>query len=104
MENSIRESGSTDSNMAQACGREPSQIAMSESGGWAKQKDMAYTSGSTEIGMKENSKTASNTDKEPRGSQMAISTKDSTSKANQTATVNIIGRTAATSKEISNKD
>ena len=28
MENSIRDSGSTDSNMAQECGREPNQIAM----------------------------------------------------------------------------
>ena len=65
---------------------------------------MVSTSGSTEIGIKANSKTASNMDKEPRSSQMVISIKDSMWKVNPTAMANIIGRMAVTSKEISNKD
>ena len=56
MANSIKASGSMASSMAQACGRGPKVIVMSENGGWARLKVTEYTSGSMAIGTKETSR------------------------------------------------
>lgn len=103
-ENSIKGSGSMDSNTDQECGRAPKEIAMSESGKWERLMAMAFMSGSTETDTREISEIASNTAREPKNLQTEIYIKESTLEESQTAMGSITGSTVAISKEISKKD
>ena len=90
--------------MEVGCGWAPKETVTLGSGAWAKLRVTACMSGSMEIATKDNSKTASNTAKAHKGSQMAISIKASTPGANPTGMESTTGRTAAISRVPSRTD
>lgn len=84
--------------MVLACGKERREIAMWVNGSLARQMGMEFMFGSMEIVTRANFLNVSSTGRELSVIQVEISIKDSSSKENQMAMGNIIGKMEVTSK------